>query len=740
MKKVMTKIKLKELMPFLPERVIWLSGKLLVRIFSIIFLVVVMLLCSMAWHTWRTSRYLRREEIRHYNMGMRISTIRYLDELLSMYARMGAVTGDDKWKNHYDIFERQLNEDVEKIRGLFDFVDSLDRIEASHSRLKAVESGVFELAAEGNYQEAIALIESKLYKVEKQISREAVNRLYEVFYAKEQSRLDKERSYAFFSIVLTAGSVVLVVIGWVFALRLLKDYLYERKQTEEKLRASEEKYRVLFEANPHPMWVYGVESLKFLAVNDTAVEAYGYSREDFFSMTIKDIRPEEDVDDLLKSISKLKSGVDFGGVWRHRKKDGTVFYVETTAHGIEFEGRRAEMVLVIDVTDRKEIEEFLLEERNLLRTLIDNIPDYIFVKDIDKKFIIANKSTAKLMGAENPDQLLGKTDADFYPQEKALEYSGDEEKVLAEQKSLINKEESARGPDGNIRWYLTTKTPLYDRKDKLIGLVGIGRDVTELKKKENERLQLLKTLALKNKDLESIIYVASHDLRSSLVNIQGFSKELSDSCNVVQTELDNMGLLDKTGTAVEKSLREDIPESLGFIQLSANRLDMLLNGLLRLSRLGRAAISIEVLDMNALIKNIVDSMEYRIKEFGIEVVIEVLPICLGGYTQISQVFSNLIDNAIKYKEPSRKAVVHISGYQQEDRSIYCVEDNGIGIAKDYQDKIFEIFHQLEPGRFEGEGLGLTIVRRILERHNGDIWLESEPGQGSKFYVSLEKVK
>jgi signal transduction histidine kinase len=165
-------------------------------------------------------------------------------------------------------------------------------------------------------------------------------------------------------------------------------------------------------------------------------------------------------------------------------------------------------------------------------------------------------------------------------------------------------------------------------------------------------------------------------------------------------------------------------------------MDSLLSGLLRLSRLGQAAVTIEPLDMNEMFANITKSMEYQVKEAGATVDIRSLPSCQGDASQINQVFSNIFDNALKYLDESRPGMIRIYAKTENGQNIYCVEDNGVGIAPEHEKKVFEIFHRLEPDRKSGEGLGLTIVRHILGRHDGKVWIESEPGKGSKFFVSL----
>jgi signal transduction histidine kinase len=170
-------------------------------------------------------------------------------------------------------------------------------------------------------------------------------------------------------------------------------------------------------------------------------------------------------------------------------------------------------------------------------------------------------------------------------------------------------------------------------------------------------------------------------------------------------------------------------------------MEALLTGLSKVLRIGYVALKKEELDMNILISDIKSVIEFQIKDAGATLEISELPSCIGDKDQIRQLVANLLGNALKYLDPGRPGVIRVSGYKDEsNQSVYCVEDNGIGISPENDEKIFGMFHQIEPSKGKGQGLGLTIVRRIIDRHNGNIWLESDPGKGSRFFVSLPAQK
>lgn len=258
---------------------------------------------------------------------------------------------------------------------------------------------------------------------------------------------------------------------------------------------------------------------------------------------------------------------------------------------------------------------------------------------------------------------------------------------------------------------------------------SVGRVNKRLRRSE-------KRLAAKNRELEQLVYVASHDLRSPLVNVDGFSRELEYLLKDIGALLDKDEVDHK---ALAKLLRNEFPEmqkSLERIRGSARQMDVLIKGLLKLSRSGCVKLQLEVIDMNDLMQELAASFAYRIKEAGMELSMGELPPCLGDASHVAQVFANLIDNAIKYRDRNRPGTITISGTVEKDQAFYRVEDNGIGIAENHQANIFELFHRLNPADEGGEGLGLTMVKQVLGRLDGDIKVQSQPGIGSVFIVVL----
>jgi PAS domain S-box-containing protein len=264
-------------------------------------------------------------------------------------------------------------------------------------------------------------------------------------------------------------------------------------EAKNALLECEEKHRQLFANNPQPMLIFDIETLAFLDVNQAMTEHYGYSREEFLNMTIKDIRPAEDVPELLTSLFDIGQGFSSTSSWRHQKKNGDIFPVENVAYSVMFHGRAARHVLVHDISEQISVEkegkmaiEKLLNERLLLRTLIDNIPDSIYCKDLGCRKTLVNKAELSFMGAKTEAEVLGKNDFDNYPVELAEKFYADDQSVIQNGKPVLNREEYVLDENGSKRWLLSSKLPLRDKDNQVIGIVGIGRDITDRKMVEED--------------------------------------------------------------------------------------------------------------------------------------------------------------------------------------------------------------------------------------------------------------
>jgi len=370
------------------------------------------------------------------------------------------------------------------------------------------------------------------------------------------------------------------------------------------------------------------------------------------------------------------------------------------------------------------------EETRRLALVVRDSNDAITIQDLDGRVTAWNKGATKIYGWTE-EEALGMNIRDIVPEEKRIEALDLIRKIIEEEEEVVESFETQRiTKDGKTLDIWLTATKLIDDTGKITAIATTERDITDRKRTEE-------TLRNKTKEMETMLRTISHDLRSPLVNIEGFSGELAADCEHLIEMLTNVKTDEETKKEIETLLREHIPDSLNFIHTAIKKMDALLKALSYLAKIGAVKFDVQRLDVNDIVWQIVDVMKFTARKANATIELETLPDCLGDEVQINQVFSNLIGNAIKYLDHERPGRIRISGKIEGNMSQYCVEDNGVGIPDSHKPKVFDIFHRVDPkSPASGDGLGLTTTKQIVERHNGRIWLESEQGKGSKFFVAI----
>lgn len=492
---------------------------------------------------------------------------------------------------------------------------------------------------------------------------------------------------------------------------------------------------------------------KITRINKSLLNLLGLQKEEIIGKYAYDFKPNKEGtyesttgerveidEEFLKDGKTMISRLFEEGQIKNRenyllRKDGKVVAVEENI-ALLYNDRgevTGSVAIIRDISERKRAITTLRKSEEMYHNLIELANAGIIAAENDK-ITQVNRKAEEIYGYSK-EELIGRSPTILTPIENREKHRAVLNEILTtgNANETVFEEDGIR-KDGSLLPIEISFSLALEKENMIIAVV---KDISDRKRSEQERKRLLDELKEKNKELEQLVYIASHDLRSPLVNIQGFSRELEHAFKHVQSILFySDDISQHTKELLNPALEEDIPEALQYILTSITKMDLLLSGLLRLSRLGRAALNIQSLDMNKLVFDIAKSFEYRVKEIGVTMEIDELPSCLGDEIQINQVFSNLLDNALKYLNPGQAGIIKISGRKENGHALFYVEDNGIGIASEHQEKIYEIFHRLNPSTTKGEGLGLTISRKIVDRHAGKMWVQSEPGKGSKFFVSL----
>jgi len=354
-------------------------------------------------------------------------------------------------------------------------------------------------------------------------------------------------------------------------------------------------------------------------------------------------------------------------------------------------------------------QEQLSLEQHLLAALVDNMPDAIYFKDLESRFIRCNQSTADLFQLKTPDDVVGCCDHDFFPKAEADVYRADELYIMQSGEPIINKEEHELWPDGEYHWVLSTKMPLRDTSQNIIGTFGLSRDISELKQAEirlaakvHELQSLHSELQHSNQELEQFAYVASHDLQEPLRTVVGFCQLL---------EMEYQSVLEGNGQMYLETIVE-----------GGKRMQRLISDLLEYSRIGRRGDTFQQFPLRRAVEEGLALLQSAVQESEATVHIDELPEVVADEGQMIRLFQNLIGNAIKYRGDQVPAV-HIRSVETEDSWKVYISDNGIGIPREFSDQVFIIFKRLHTRtEYPGTGIGLAVCRRIVERHGGQLKL------------------
>ena len=373
-------------------------------------------------------------------------------------------------------------------------------------------------------------------------------------------------------------------------------------------------------------------------------------------------------------------------------------------------------------------EEALFDQRFLLETLMDHIPDHIYFKDTKSRFLRINRAMARRFNLSDPGEAVGKTDFDFFTAEHAQQALDDEQELMRTGKPMVNREEKETWPDGSVSWVSTTKQCLRDDNGAIVGTFGISRDITARKLAEEALAVKTEELLRSNRDLEQFAYVASHDLQEPLRMIASYTQLLA--------------------RRYQNRLDKEADEFIDYAVQGAVRLQVLINDLLAYSRLGTRGKPFERIDCNEVLKRAVENCKIAIQDANAVITSSNLPVIVGDGTQWTQLFQNLLSNAIKFHGPEPpqiqiQAELKPTPLPQETpvcEWVFSVSDNGIGIEPQYYERIFVIFQRLHAREeYPGTGIGLAICKKIVERHGGRIWVESTIGRGTTFFFTAPQM-
>jgi PAS domain S-box-containing protein len=491
-----------------------------------------------------------------------------------------------------------------------------------------------------------------------------------------------------------------------------------QKETELKLKETETKFRLMVQNVKDYSIIMIDTNGNIQSWNEGAQYMNGYSAEEVMGKHISLFYTNEDKDSNLanENLNIVKKTGHLEAEGKRVKKDGTTYWADITITAIHDEAGKLVgfSKLTRDITKQKLAAEELRSLNNFLDSVLENIPNMVFVKDAqDLRFVRFNKAGENLLGYPKKD-MIGKNDYDFFPKEQADFFTSKDQAVL-NQHDIINIPEEPIDTANGLRWLHTKKIPILSPAGRAMYLLGISEDITDIRNAKLQLEQKTRELERSNSELEQFAYVASHDLQEPLRTVSSYVQLLA--------------------SRYKDKLDKDANEFIDFAVDGSKRMRQLINSLLEYSRVNRVK-PFEWMELKEVISDIEKDMKDQIKESGAEIIYNGLPKIHGDVVLIGQLFQNLIGNAIKFRG-TKKPEIKITSKKKNGQYLFSVKDNGIGIQKEYSEKIFIIFQRLNSReKYPGTGIGLSICKKIVERHGGKIWVESEAGKGSSFNFTI----
>lgn len=533
--------------------------------------------------------------------------------------------------------------------------------------------------------------------------------------------LERDRSTA--RLILVVGNAIaLVLLAGSFGIVLRE----VRQRQEAELRARRYALQVEDLYNAAPCGYHSIDGTGLIVrINDTELSWLGYSREEVVNrLRLTDLLTPESRQRFEQAFDEFK-GQGFARDLEYElvRKDGSLLPVAVSAtlvrdaNGNYLMSRSS----VFDITKRKRAEQELHRANVFLDSVLEHIPNMMFVKSAEDLAYVRFNHAGELLLGLSRDAVLGKRDNELFDEDLAARFAAQDREVLASGRMLV-VEDTLATPGGE-RILHTRKLSIQDQAGQPGYLLGISEDITEHRLSERKISELNQALELRarqleatNKELESFSYSVSHDLRSPLRAIDGFSRILEE---------DHAPRLDQEGLRL-----------LAVIRTNTRRMAQLIDDLLAFSRLGRQAMALLDVNMAALAR---ESWEQLTGEGSGRAQLELgeLPDAPGDPVLLRQVWANLLSNALKYSGKREQPQVGVSGRREDGEVVYCVSDNGVGFDMRYSDKLFGVFQRLHTTEeFPGTGVGLAIVKRVVARHGGRVWAESTLDHGARFYFTL----